>query len=358
MTNCFFITGCVRSGTTLVEKLLCNHPSLSVLSQPFPTLYFELKRRFLGSIGIDNEYFLLSHYVEERRYKPFDFFKYLTSAEVPTEIVDNAVNSNYSGKLTSVERGELMSSLSLDLLYQHLMVANSHNPLATMFGSKEVLCEEFVPYYLAHGFKVLHITRDPRDVVSSIKRGNGNNFIGEVKPLLFELRNWRKSAQLAIQYKNTANFMSINYEDLVLNTDSVLQAVCQFLDINIFPNDAFNNGILTQSGDIWSSNSSFGAVDGLVSSGSIGKHKELLSKEVLEYIAVICHPELHEMGMQNELGSNFSAIIENFQEPIAVTDNNSAPDYSTNAGAMEYEIERLQKFLEGNLQFEFLVDKH
>ncbi|MFT4809246.1 MAG: hypothetical protein ACI9LX_002593 [Paraglaciecola sp.] len=358
MTNCFFITGYVRSGTTLVEKLLCNHPSLSVLSQPLPTLYFELKRLFLNSIDINNEYFLLSHYVGEKRYRPIDFQQYLNLAKVPAEIVDSSINSSYSGNWTSVARGELKSSLSLDMLYQHLMLANTHNPMANMFGSKEVLCEEFVPYYLTHGIKVLHITRDPRDVVSSIKRGNGNNFIGQVKPLLFELRNWRKSAQLAIQYKNTANFMSIKYEDLVLDTDNVLKAVCNFLDIEVFPNDAFSNGILTQSGKVWSSNSSFSAVDGLVSSGSIGKYKELLSKEVLEYIAVICHPELHDLSMQSLLDPNFSAIIKNFQEPIAVTDNNSAPDYSTNAGAIEYEIVRLHKFLDGNLQFEFLVDKH
>jgi hypothetical protein len=43
---------------------------LSVLSQPVPTLYFELKRLFLNSIDINNEYFLLSHYVGEKRYRP------------------------------------------------------------------------------------------------------------------------------------------------------------------------------------------------------------------------------------------------------------------------------------------------
>jgi Sulfotransferase family len=46
-----FVTGMQRSGTTLLEKLLHAHPELSVLSQPFPLLFVEVKRAFLESIG-------------------------------------------------------------------------------------------------------------------------------------------------------------------------------------------------------------------------------------------------------------------------------------------------------------------
>jgi hypothetical protein len=358
MNSSFFITGCVRSGTTLLEKLLSNHSSLSVLSQPFPALYFELKRLFLDSIGIKNEYFLLSHYVNEKRYQPIDFIQFLCTSKISSEIVERSLNSNYNGKWSSVVTGELNNSLSFDQLYHNLVSTNSHNSKASMFGAKEVLCEEFVPYFITHGIKVLHIIRDPRDVISSIKSGKGSDFIGDVKPLLFELRNWRKSAQLAIQFKILPNFMSIHYEDLVLNTDSVLQKICHFLEIKTFSNNAFEKGILSQNGEVWSSNSSFGAVNGSVSKDSIGKYKQFLGREVLDYISVICHPELYNLGLQNALSPNFPEIIENFQEPIAVTDKNLAVNYSTNKSTVGYEINRLNKFVAGNLDLEFLVNRN
>ena len=59
MRSDFFITGMGRSGTTLLEKLLCNHKDLSVLSQPLPLVFIDLKKRFLETLGI-KKYFVLN----------------------------------------------------------------------------------------------------------------------------------------------------------------------------------------------------------------------------------------------------------------------------------------------------------
>lgn len=352
MSNNFFITGCVRSGTTLLEKLLCNHPELSVLSQPFPSLYIKIKRAFLNSINI-YEYFVLSNYVDEKRYCFNDFNTYLNNELFSPTFVQDGINSNYSGHLTSDLEYEINTENNLSTIYESLTKKNRHNSSARLFGSKEVLCEEFAPYFINNGIKVIHIFRDPRDVISSIKKGNGDKFIGNVKPLLFELRNWRKSAQLAIQLQDNPNFISLNYEDLVQKTDECLRKICDFLNIESFSPEAFAQGILTQQGNIWSSNSSFGGVSGAISSTSIGKHKELLTKTVNEYISTICLPELNKLSIKHTTNIDFFATIENFMEPIEVTDSHFPADYSTTKEAIDYEIKRLISYFDGKPTYEF-----
>ena len=49
MLESIFITGLYRSGTTLLEKLIHNHPKCFVASQPFPKLYIKIKKQFLAS---------------------------------------------------------------------------------------------------------------------------------------------------------------------------------------------------------------------------------------------------------------------------------------------------------------------
>lgn len=355
MSNSFFVTGCVRSGTTLLEKLLCNHPELSVLSQPFPSLYIKIKKAFLNSIGID-EYFVLSNYVSENRYSFSDFNTYLNNELFSTSFVQDGINSNYSGNMTAGLKYEENKEQYLKAIYESLTKQNSHNVNAKLFGSKEVLCEEFAPYFMNNGIKVVHIIRDPRDVISSIKKGDGDKFIGNVKPLLFELRNWRKSVQLAIQCKGNPNFMSLHYEDLIQNTDESLQEICDFLNINDFKPAVFSQGIRTQQGDIWSSNSSFEGVSGAISSSSIGKHKELLSQSVNDYISTICFPELTLQGKAEEIKNIQEEIIRNFKEPVPINDSNFDSLYSSTRHNIDYEIDRIRSFKENALGFKFELD--
>jgi len=352
MSSSFFITGCVRSGTTLLEKLLCNHPELSALSQPFPSLYIKIKKAFINSLGID-EYFVLSNYVGENRYCFNDFDAYLNKELFSSSFVQDEINSSYSGNLTFNLKYEIKNEQNFKGVYELLTKQNSHNSNAKLFGSKEVLCEEFAPYFIKNGIKVIHIVRDPRDVISSIKKGDGDKFIGNVKPLLFELRNWRKSVQFAIQFQGNPNFMSLNYEDLVQDTDESLLKICGFLNVEAFNPEAFNQGIRTQRGDIWSSNSSFGGVSGTISSSSIGKHKELLSQDVNNYISTICLPELNKLSIMHTSNMDFTKTIEDFVEPHAVTDSHLPSDFSSSQEAIDYEIQRLISYFDKKLAYEF-----
>ena len=48
-----FITGFLRSGTTLLEKLVHALPGACIGPQPFPFLYYDTKRAFLRARGCD-----------------------------------------------------------------------------------------------------------------------------------------------------------------------------------------------------------------------------------------------------------------------------------------------------------------
>jgi hypothetical protein len=348
--SCFFISGYLRSGTTLLEKLLCNHPSLSVLSQPLPELFIDAKKRFLVTKDID-DYFVLSNYVQEYRYTYSEFLNYLGINTYKINDVGGVVGKGYSGQLCKVSLPVFEGELSLAAIYKSVVKTNRHNRNATFFGSKEVLCEEYIQYFLNNNIKVIQIVRDPKDVIASAKKGKGTEYIGKVKPTLFELRNWRKSAQVAIQLAEHKNFLAIRYEDLVSDPVIVLKNVTEFLGCSLFSDDAFINGIMDQQGNVWSSNSSFSVGSG-ISTSAIGRHKALLSGELQLYIDTICYPELSILGYECCNLDNFPEVIRNFSEEVSVSDNNVLSDYSSTNDNVDYEIDRLTQFLSGDLKFE------
>jgi len=70
------ITGCYRSGTTLLEKLLHNHENVCLASQPFPVLYLYVKLAFYKAIGVRRRY-PLDHLYLENGYQPEEFYAFL-----------------------------------------------------------------------------------------------------------------------------------------------------------------------------------------------------------------------------------------------------------------------------------------
>ena len=74
MLESIFITGLYRSGTTLLEKLIHNHPKCFVASQPSPELYFKIKEQFLISKDTFSKFPLNNLF---KNNTVFEFTKYL-----------------------------------------------------------------------------------------------------------------------------------------------------------------------------------------------------------------------------------------------------------------------------------------
>lgn len=82
--------------------------------------------------------------------------------------------------------------------------------------------------------KVVHITRDPRDVIlSRIKSGwgNKNSLIWHISEYKFSICKARKEGNAIFK----SNYLEVRYEDLIVNVERELIAICDFLGINFQP---------------------------------------------------------------------------------------------------------------------------
>lgn len=318
--DALFVTGTMRSGTTLLEKLLGSQQRLTMLSQPFPLLFVEAKRAFLRSQDIENERYPLGHLFLESRYDraALDGFlgQWRTSYAGMKELFSRM--REYSGQGTRFAPDDLATALSqiepdddLAAVVAKLDRLLATRPGAEWFGSKEIVCEELLPYLLDRGFRCAIIIRDPRDVVASLNHGRGHEFGGQVRPTLFNVRIWRKSVAFALELEGRPRFHWCRYEDLVADPAQTLSRLAAALQVD--PLDA-----TLHSQQPWNGNSSFTEHAG-VSAASVGVHRNVLPAGVAEEIEAACLPELRLLGYQTSMTKAEAVeVIHRFCEPYAV----------------------------------------
>ena len=175
-----------RSGTTLIEKLLTNHHEVDILSQPFPLLFISLKTLFFESIGI-KKYYVLNDDIHDRNYLQNDFDSFLKNLNINKDFLVKLFEKmqQYSGQYTKIETLNINEKnlSNLSGIYEELL--NSFNLKdKQLIGSKETMCEEFIPYLSDNNFNSIIILRDPRDVVASANYPKGDKHFGDKKPIL------------------------------------------------------------------------------------------------------------------------------------------------------------------------------
>lgn len=312
-----FVTGMQRSGTTLLEKLLGAQKSISMLSQPFPWLFTEAKGVFLD----DDERYPLGHLFLESRYDHESFAMFLRSWRTTPDELERLFTrmETFSGQYTrfdAAQRREAFSKISATDDFAQVMSSLDRwlaPKAADWFGSKETLCEEYVPPLLDRGFRCAIILRDPRDVVASLNHGQGKKFGGEVKPILFNIRNWRKSVAVALAMEGHPRFHCCRYEDLVSNPAAELERLAERFGLT---GVEMSHDIRDEAGDVWRGNSSYGEHDG-VGITSVARYREVLRPtEVAEFIEATCVAELRRLGYPTSITRTEAIeVIERFREP-------------------------------------------
>jgi hypothetical protein len=300
--NKLFITGYNRSGTTLLDKILTNHPELFVASQPFFNLFLQAKKDFLKQNNYNINYALLENYFNRKySYSYTDLVSFLSEYK-PNEDDLNVALSNandYKGQYRKFNNDEIASINSKSIFAEQLLALwqqmKNIKPSAVVSGSKEILCEEFIPFLLSSGVKCILVIRDPRDVIASMNTGKGYEYTGDIKPTLFNIRNWRKSVAFGIEMSGNENFMQIKYEDLITSPETILNKIASFLEVSSYKLDYIKQGIKDEYGNEWKGNSSFAEFN-FIDASSAGGYKEKLSKTAIEYIESFC---FHEMKYLN-----------------------------------------------------------
>ncbi|HEX4966687.1 MAG TPA: sulfotransferase [Thermoanaerobaculia bacterium] len=318
-----FVTGMQRSGTTLLDKLLANHPQISLLSQPFPLLFVEVKRRFLALLGEAEARYPLGDLFLETRYGAADLHRFLAGLALDAADLRAvfAGMAGYSGQYTRFTPERLAAALEtlapgdLAAVLAQLYRSLAQEPTAGWYGGKEALGEELLPFLLDRGFRALVIVRDPRDVLASLNHGRGPEHAGRLKPTLFNVRNWRKSAAFVLHLEDHPNFFWLRYEDLVARPREVLERISSFLAIEPFAAELLAGPLRDQEGRLWPGNSSHGERFG-IETASVSRYREILPPEVARYVEAACWPELRCFGYEVDLAwEAVPEVIRGFADP-------------------------------------------
>ncbi len=355
MKNSFFITGLYRSGTTLIDKILHAHPALLVGSQPFPLLYYALKQHFLDEKQIEKRYPIDPLFME-KSYQIGEFEKFLNrfSLSKPSLLKIFQAMVDYNGVLTEGFPEYCLKHENLEVLHNKAFIEVFDQLLIrlaqflgecdySMLGTKEIICEEYIPWLLSHDKKVIHIVRDPRDTLASLSTGNGRQFMGALRPTLYTVRMWRKSVAFAIEHSMHENYFMLRYEDFVQDPLDKLKQLTDFLSIEAFDPTQFTNGIRDQTGQLWKGNSSFDPYQ-FISTKSIGKYKTQLKADTIRYIETLCYPELRWMGYDlSQERTEQSVTPDAIKLEEEVEDERFSKTYSVDPENMQAEAARLEK---------------
>ena len=117
-----------------------------------------------------------------------------------------------------------------------------------------------------HAASVIHIVRDPRDVILSL--------VGRGVSIFKAAERWLTSVSAIHNYRKHPNVLEIKYEDLILETEKTLLRVSSHLNVEFnmefFATNTYESKNITKTDgfDTWKSN----PTDGF-SSQSIGKYK-------------------------------------------------------------------------------------
>ena len=208
----FFIIGSGRSGSTLLRRILFNHPQIHIPPETLVLPYvIKIFNRYGNMAWKDLIYFVLSQFEFNSQFKYFE----ITLASLAND-------------LTKVEKKHRSLAFILNQFY--LYHASSVGVNCTMWGDKTPL-NTFYLDRLKSVFpnaKFIHIVRDGCDVVSSYVR---ENLYSDIKSAAIR---WKDSVIAAEKFisKNKEKSIEIRYEQLVCDPEAQIIRLCEFLSVN------------------------------------------------------------------------------------------------------------------------------
>jgi hypothetical protein len=205
-----FIVGAPRSGTTLLRNMINRHPAIAICTETdFHHLVYKRRRAF-GSFGdLQNRRRLVKEYLSTQRVKRLGL------------------------QLPELEQTLLREGTSYEALFASLLrfYARVHGkrrcgektPRHALFT--ETLCQWYP------GARIIHLLRDPRDVVASLLRmpWADRNVLGNASL-------WLRSNLAAARSRLRPQYLMVRYEELVASPEQQLSRVCAFMGEEYSPN--------------------------------------------------------------------------------------------------------------------------
>ncbi len=234
-----FIVGNSRSGTTMMMRIINNHPQLHALSE----LHFF-----------------------EQLWSPADKSKALSRPEAE-KLADRLLHVSREGYLTRYQPGKYKTE-ALEML-QEEGVESTGKPLyghdvfravaflETRRAGKLIPCEKTPQnvFYIREILelfphaRILNMVRDPRGVLLSQKRKwkrrkMGAHFITwreatrlriNYHPITIS-RLWNSSIGASLQFLDHPQVLTVHFEDIIEDSAATIQRICAFFDVDFHPN--------------------------------------------------------------------------------------------------------------------------
>ena len=227
--KCIFMTTPMRSGSTLLSRILSVHPEVA--------------------ISYDTVNFFRFCY---HRYDP------ISDLENAGRLFKDMAHRLYNRFEIRLDEQECMAHMgTTDLSYGQaylsvLRTLFSHKRSASIVGDKEALAWTRIPDFLrlCPNGKAVVILRDPRDVVTSFKASTiapGNDY-------LIALFNVVDAVNHAFRYRAQYpdRVYVIGFERLKTNMEVELRSLCDFLEIDFLPTMLNTEGYEDHEGKKWS----------------------------------------------------------------------------------------------------------
>jgi hypothetical protein len=267
-----FLIGVGRSGTTLLQSMLHAHPEIQFSTETHFIKRYVRPEIEKGEYNRNNPEKLISALHKDTNLKDF--------AERISEVVREGL----------IDSGEQYLTVSV---FKNLINGNEK---IKYFGDKDPMNVNFLSA-IKKGFssaKIIHIIRDPRDVISSrIKSGWGKG-----KSTLWHTTEYKYSINKARSEGSRLfkdNYIEVRYESLLSETEFELKRICSFLDISfdkkMLSHFVFADSLLRQDEMSWKEN-----VLKPVDKNKIGQWKNDLKLKQVTLIESILENEFIALG--------------------------------------------------------------
>lgn len=204
-----FIVGSPRSGTTLLRNMLNRHPAIAICRATDYYHYVYLRRKSFGDLSDAGN--------RRRLVKEFLGLQRIQRMQVDLEALEPIL----------LREGVSYPAFFACLWRYYAQVhgkrrCGEKNARHAMFT--ETLCEWYP------GAHILHLVRDPRDVVASLLRMPfaPHNVIGAA-------RMWLAHNLAALRSSGRPQYLAVRYEQLVTDPESELKRICSFVGEDYSP---------------------------------------------------------------------------------------------------------------------------
>ena len=206
-----FIVGCERSGTTMLRLILHSHANIAIPPQTKYLKKIYKRRLFFGNLSKQkNKNRIVKWFFDNHNKK--------------TKIIDLGLNPN-DIKSEMIKSGDSLGSI-LSTIFK--LYSKQYNKIR--WGDKH-------PYYIKYldqlfklfsDAQVIHIIRDGRDAVASLKSMPWwkNNSI-------YSMLNWQEAISNGKRAKlkyTSDQFIEIRYEDIIEEPEKNIKILCDFLE--------------------------------------------------------------------------------------------------------------------------------